>query len=272
MHIRNLQGIQIETIVSCLLESFSDYFVKMPSEVTYWETRFKGAGVDWESSFGMFDNDKLVAFIIHGIDVHQEKLSAFNTGTGVLPEYRSQKAVDQLYDFARSHFKQSRVERCMLEVIQENFRAIRVYERIGFSITRSLKCFQGRIKIEKQKFRLEKIPFEEVPVQHSLDKALYSWENSPATIKRSGAIYQTFLVRDYQDLEAGYFVINPEVGYVPKIEYTQGRAGVVFHALAEISADVRLNNIDESRKDLIANLLHYGLVNTVNQYEMEMSL
>ncbi|GHA45979.1 hypothetical protein GCM10007103_28780 [Salinimicrobium marinum] len=111
MQIRNLEGIPIETVVTSLLEAFSDYFVKMPAEVAYWESRFKGAGVDWKSSFGIFDEKKLVAFIINGIDLHQGKLTAFNTGTGVLPAYRSRKAVDQLYEFAFPYFRESGTEK-----------------------------------------------------------------------------------------------------------------------------------------------------------------
>jgi ribosomal protein S18 acetylase RimI-like enzyme len=272
MQIRNLEGIPIETIVESLLEAFSDYFVKMPAEVAYWESRFKGAGVDWKSSFGIFDGRKLVAFIIHGIDLYHSKLTAFNTGTGVLPAYRSRKAVDQLYEFAIPHFRRTGVEKCILEVIRKNFRAIRVYERIGFRIIRKLKCFEGSINTGNEKFRLEKVAFEEVNENSNVDNKYYSWDNFSATIERADGIYQTFLVRDHQDREAGYFVINPNIGYVAQLEMIHGPVGVVFKGLSQVSKEVRLNNIDEARTDLIDMLLKKGLVNTVNQYEMEMLL
>ncbi|WP_189605489.1 hypothetical protein [Salinimicrobium marinum] len=160
----------------------------------------------------------------------------------------------------------------MLEVIQENLRAIRVYERIGFKISRKLKSFQGKIVPGNEKFRLEKVPFEEVIEKSSLYDEFYSWDNSGATIKRSEEIYQTFLVRNHEGRAAGYFVINPDIGYVAQLELINGPAGVVFNGLAKISPEVRLNNIYEGRTDLIDVLLKNGLVNTVNQYEMEMAV
>jgi ribosomal protein S18 acetylase RimI-like enzyme len=107
--------------------AFDGYFVKMPDSLDYWATRFKQARVNYHYSFGVFDASRLVAFIIQGMDIHDGQLTAFNTGTGVLPAYRGQKLVDRLYDHAIPRLKERGIQKCQLEVIQENERAIRVY-------------------------------------------------------------------------------------------------------------------------------------------------
>jgi len=85
IEIRDLANTKLSTIVDCLLIAFDGYFVKMPSDVHYWANRYKGARVDFSLSFGAFEGDKLVAFIINGIDDDKGMRTAFNTGTGVIP-------------------------------------------------------------------------------------------------------------------------------------------------------------------------------------------
>ncbi len=83
MLIRHLNQFELDKIVECLILAFDGYFVKMPSELDYWKEKFYLARVDYSLSFGAFDGDKLVAFIMNGIDYHNEVLSAFNTGTSI---------------------------------------------------------------------------------------------------------------------------------------------------------------------------------------------
>ena len=147
-NIQHLKNTDLPIIVDCLVKAFANYFVPMPDSVDYWRNRFKGARVNFELSYGVFDDQQLVAFIINGVDGEKEALTAFNTGTGVLPAYRGQQLVDKMYEKAIPIFKENDITSCALEVIQANDRAIRVYERIGFTKQRSLQCFKGAIKLE----------------------------------------------------------------------------------------------------------------------------
>ena len=88
MKIVTLSEINIHEIVDCLIESFQNYFVPMPADISYWENRFNNARVNWDLSAGVVDEDKLVAFIIHAVDSDAGMVTAFNTGTGVIPDYR----------------------------------------------------------------------------------------------------------------------------------------------------------------------------------------
>ena len=83
MIIKTLTDTPGKEIVECLLDAFSDYFVKMPSDVHYWKNQFKGARVRYTSSAGMYENHFLAGFIVHVIDLYKGELTTFNSGNGV---------------------------------------------------------------------------------------------------------------------------------------------------------------------------------------------
>jgi GNAT superfamily N-acetyltransferase len=275
MEIKNLKETPLNIIVDCLLDSFSNYFVPMTADLTYWENRFKAARVNYELSYGMFDNGKLVGFIINGIDYLGDSLTAFNTGTGVISGFRGQNVVDRIYEQAIPELKTKGVTKCTLEVIQKNDIAIHVYERIGFSKSRGLNCFKGTISSTVPAVTAERIAFDEIVPVAALNDRYYSWDNVSNAVKAAGDIYQTYTVSDEKGNNIGYFVINPLNGYLAQFEVLNGKPEdwkILFSGISTISQNIRINNVDEQRKELVNTLLSLGLENHIDQYEMEMSL
>ncbi len=105
MIIKNLKYIPFTNIMDCFHQCFENYFVPFPKENYLWEIRWKNAKVDYSLSYGMFENEKLMGFIINAIDYRNGKLIAFNTGTGILPEYRGKRIVKSIYDYALKDLK-----------------------------------------------------------------------------------------------------------------------------------------------------------------------
>lgn len=64
MTVKNLEKIEFEIIIACFLEAFENYFVKMPTDVTYYKNRWKLAKVNFKLSYEMFLDGKLIGFII----------------------------------------------------------------------------------------------------------------------------------------------------------------------------------------------------------------
>ena len=124
MIVKKLEGIEFDRIADCFLKSFANYYVKVPTDKNYYKNRWEMAKVDYALSYGMFDGEKLIGFIINAIDNRNGKRIAFNTGTGVLPEYRGRGIVKSIYDFAIPDLKNSGITKCLLEVIIENIKAI----------------------------------------------------------------------------------------------------------------------------------------------------
>lgn len=272
MEIKNLARTELSEIVHCLVRAFKGYFVKMPDSVDYWQSRFKGARVDFSLCFGVFDEGKLVAFIINGIDTHNGKLTAFNTGTGVLAPYRGQALVDKMYAFALPKFRTAGIEKCMLEVIEANARAIRVYERIGFRVKRRFLCFKGEIRAETMLASIEKIPLQQFLTLDNAVHRYYSWDNINTAIEQSG-VYEAYSVKQNDGQTIGHFVLNPNNNYIAQLEaYEEENFVLLMAGLQKITSKVKINNVDDQRAIYVQQLLQFGLENHINQYEMEMML
>ncbi len=268
--IKNLTHSSITELVECLLESFKGYFVPMPSDVSFWKARFKHARVDYSLSWGAYDDQKLVAFIIHAVDHQEGQLCAYNTGTGVLPSYRGQGLVDTLYETGMPKLKERGVERCFLEVICENQRAIKVYERIGFERQHRLYCFKGTLAERTDAPTIQKTELSELEARHV--KNHYSWDNQFASIKRAGKIHQCYYIMTANEEAMGYFIINPRSGYISQVESFTGDWAPIFNAIGSYFRNFKINNIHSDRIELIQFLQYSGMENTINQYYMTMDM
>lgn len=273
MHIRNLSETSLEEIIDCLLHAFEGYFVKMPADLIYWQNRFNAARVDWEFSFGMFSEGKLAGFIINGIDFENDQLTAFNTGTGVLPEFRGQKIVDQLYAFAIPLLKKSGVEACSLEVIQKNEIAVAVYKRIGFQVTADYKCFRGKLNLPESNALLTEIAADEIFERENPNHHFYSWDFRNEAINLSRKNYRCY---DFETEKAkGYFILDPENGSLAQFEVApenEENELNLLSAVRKISPEIRINNVDSKRELRLNSLLKSGLENHIDQYQMRMHL
>lgn len=267
MHIQALTPTHLPQIVACLLTAFEGYFVPMPPEVAYWERRFKGAAVDYKLSFGAFEAGQLVGFMMIGVDEFEGKLTAFNTGTGVIPAFRGQQIVDQLYAFAFPVFQAAGIRSAKLEVITENARAIRVYERIGFQIERRLRCLKGQITAPAPPHSLVPISVDHPQLQ--ADPTAYSWDHSQAALRRMGDAYSHQLVRDAHGQLIGYFSVQSS-GYIARFHARPGHTTEVLASLGQHYPAARINNVDAQAQERLAALQAVGFVATIDQYEMGM--
>ncbi len=268
MQIKNLSQTNITQIVACFSEAFSEYAIKMPTDPDFWAPRWEAARVDYSLSFGVFDEEELVAFIIIGIDQHEGKRTAFNTGTGVIKAYRNQQLVDKMYEAATAHFKGKGINKWMLEVLCTNERAIRVYERIGFKITRTLKCFKGTLTISNPAIITKEINFEDRPITKNPNHHFYSWDNRNEAISIA-VDYKTFLVYHKEGNYIGYFTIHPENGYLVQYEANEENLPSLLAGISSVNSTIKVNNVDSKRVLIIEQLLNAGLENTVDQFEME---
>lgn len=270
MEIKNLEHTLLQDIVTALVESFSDYFVQMPNSISYWENRFRIARLDPTLSFGMFDGKNLAGFILIGVDSQEGHLTAFNTGTGVLPAYRGKGIVDKLYEYAIPQFKSRGINHCALEVIDVNNKAIKVYERIGFTKNKFYHCFKGELVSPQENVNLCKVDFNDIPLNKR--SHLKSWDHTDKAIQIAGS-YTCFEVIK-KESPIGYFVIDT-TGYIPQMNIYDSESQhweVLLSGIAIVSPIVKINNVDARNEGLVTALLKRGLDNFINQYEMQMGI
>src|SRR5690349_14081141 len=73
-------------LYECFLDAFSDYQVDMQMSREQFEQRITRDGVRLEISAGAFDNGKMIGFYMNGAGSWQGKQTAYDAGTGVIPE------------------------------------------------------------------------------------------------------------------------------------------------------------------------------------------
>jgi ribosomal protein S18 acetylase RimI-like enzyme len=271
--VKKLEGIEFDRIADCFLKSFENYYVKVPTDKNYYKNRWEMAKVDYALSYGMFDGEKLIGFIINAIDNRNGKRIAFNTGTGVLPGYRGRGIVKSIYDFAIPDLKNSGITKCLLEVIIENIKAIKSYQRVGFDICKKYNCFSGRIILNSnEKIELNKVDYHAFDWKKMPNQDLYSWDFNPEVLKTGDYQYYQ-LMKD--NLAESYFIVNPKNEYLAQFEILKENEGCwnrLFRGIKEVSSSIKIINVDTRLKQKIDFIHSIGLSNTVNQYEMELNI
>jgi ribosomal protein S18 acetylase RimI-like enzyme len=272
MEINSLEKIDFSELMECFLKAFDNYFVKMPVEHEFYKKRWEMANVRLDLSYGMFDNGKLVGFIINAIDRRNGDLIAFNTGTGVLLNYRGKRIVYKIYKYAIPKLLKEGITKCKLEVIKDNNIALKLYQNIGFEITKSYKCYSGAILLKKEvpSFEIEKVN-EHYFDWNKMCQENYSWDNHINTIKKG--VYNYYAIIVLGKLSA-YFIINPDNGYLAQFNVfnNSNNWNVLFEAIKQVSKTIKINNVDEKLENKIKCINTIGLNNTIDQYEMEWSI
>ena len=272
LEIRTLDKLSFDQLITAFLKAFEGYFVKMPEDPEYYRERWQAAGLKFELSFGAFYRDQLVGFILHGVDRRDGQLIAFNTGTGVIPEFRGRHIVSKIYAHALPILRSAEIAKSKLEVIQQNHRAINVYRRVGFDTTRDYKCFQGKLTVVPSTASLHQIEIDDLNWEEIPNQWLQSWDHQRASlIKGPYQYYQASI----DGATLGYIALNAAVNHVALCEITTNNPGDWEHLLAAlktITSLARITNVDSSLTEKIDALKKAGLNNTIDQYEMELTL
>jgi len=273
MTVKKLAETSFDEIVDCFLLAFENYFVTMPTDKHYYRERWKASKVDFNYSYGMFIEEKLAGFIIHSIDKRYGVLTAYNSGTGVIPEFRGNGIVKSIYAYALSDLAQNNIEKSTLEVITNNEKAIRAYQRIGFKNHKTYHCFSGTLKIEpSESFTIKEVSLESINWNILPNQQFYSWDNQKESIIASN--YSFYQVINHNEPES-FFIIKPESGYVAQFDILsqdKNSWNRLFRAIQSISPTIKINNVDQRLTEKIEQLKAVGLDNLINQYEMELKI
>lgn len=272
MKVKHLGHTDFNIIIECFLTAFEGYFVKMPTDYNYYKKRWKAAKVNFELSYGMFDDDKLVGFIIHAIDERKGDLIAFNTGTGVIPKYRGKQIVKSIYKHAISDLAKNGITKSVLEVIIENKKAIKAYKGVGFEICKTYKCYGGELSANLIHEQIEEVPFHIISWEEMPNQDKYSWDFNYKSLKGGNSKYYNVIKNGSVE---SFFAINKENGTINQLEVFNTEKGNwerLFSAIQSISKQVRVINVDNSLDVKLEAIENSGLKNTVNQYEMELGI
>ncbi|KAA9345549.1 GNAT family N-acetyltransferase [Adhaeribacter soli] len=280
MEIKNLAQTPLHEIVACFNRAFSDYFVPIAATEEAMEKRWRAGRVDYSLSFGAFDQGKLVAFIITGVDRLNGLKTAYNAGTGVIPEYRGQRLVEKLYEVALPAFKVAGIKQSTLEVITQNEKAIKAYQKVGFQIVRTLHCFKGNLLTDPENFpvngyaitRTSEIDFN---LLAPLQPYEFSWDNRNEGVSMILPDLECWLLHQRGILK-GYVLLNPATGYLAQLGFSAENipfyGKLLFREIARQIPAVRINNVDSRAQEIYKLLETVGLENNLDQFEMLLKL
>lgn len=210
---QTLEHTSYEQIAECFRAAFSDYYFSADLSAAQLQKRLEMSGVDLAQSYGAFQNGRLVGFLFNTRSVYNGQNAVFDAGTGVVPEHRGKQVFTRLFQFAEQQLARQNVQAYYLEVLQQNRRAIRLYQRLGFSTRREYVVFKGDgqaaqtlpFPVQEQEFSQFEVPAANC---RCVDPC---FEHTTPVLKRAPQLYCVWY-RQAQDGIAAFCVFEPESG------------------------------------------------------------
>lgn len=269
--IKSLTNTSLSTIVECLSVAFADYSVSMPSSTEYWNDRWEAAGVDYNLSYGYFDNDRLVGFVIHAIGMKHDKLNFFNLGTGVIPEFRGQKIVKQIYDICYHELLKRGCDEGRLEVIQSNQKAIKAYQSVGFNLNLELISYYGKFIEPSGVYNIKNTEFQNLEKYTRFKHHHLAWEHRDSIILHDTSQFNFYELFKNQEC-VGFAIVkkaNSDVAqFGVKNNNLENYGLELFGALYNIDNNIKMINVDSRNKSLIQFFEKNNFKVLIKQFEM----
>ncbi|AQR94508.1 GNAT family N-acetyltransferase [Clostridium saccharoperbutylacetonicum] len=279
-----VENIAIEKIHSTFIDAFSDYQVKMDLPLLKLQQMLKRRGYVAAASIGAFNDDAfLVGFLLNAIRPWNGKLSAYDTGTGVINSYRNNGITSNMFLSAKELIKEMGVEQYVLEVIQSNTPAVSLYKKQGFEILRDFECFildKNRFKA-MPKYKVQNIKIITESIWLELIKFwdfMPSWQNSIDSINAAADTFKYSIV-SIEGTIVGYGIIDIITGDIPQIAVDKNHRGngigksIFTDLLKSTEADsIKVLNVDSKSTAMKNFLLKLGFDQNVKQYEMSLKL
>ena len=284
MEIRSLENIGFNALFEAFSKAFADYEVHFEkSELHSMLTR---RGYVPELSFGAFDNGKIVSFTLNGIGMYNGISTAYDTGTGTIKEYRGCGIAGEIFKYSLPYLKEAGIRQYLLEVLQNNHKAIAVYRKMQFVTTRKFDCFRQSISelvnLHAVKtsipLRIESIDINVIRDTRSFFDFYPSWQNSIESIKRGISGLTCIGAFNLEEL-VGFCVFDRNSGDLAQIAVKQShrRQGVASQLLSEViqqmSTDIiKVINVPSDNPTLPLFLKSKNIPLMNSQFEMVMDL
>lgn len=283
--IKTLENTNFQIIHEAAINAFSDYVEQF--EVTLEELKYmlERRGCNLSLSFGAFDGDKLVGFTLNGVGEWNGQRTAYDTGTGVIKEYRKQGIATRIFNESLPVLRENKITQYLLEVIKTNTGAFDLYKKAGFKVTREFDYFsmdKDKIEIKREinqpEFQIKKVDKPNWEIYKTLWEFNPSWQNSIDSINRKIEHFDVQEVIVENEL-AGYGIIERHTGDIPSLAISPNRrrnkiGKILFNKLLEHtdSNEIRITNSAKEYKPFKSFVENLGLPAGYGQYEMILKL
>jgi ribosomal protein S18 acetylase RimI-like enzyme len=254
--IRTLTPHDFPAVHDTFVEAFSDYVVPMAPAREQLGEMFQRRGAVMDASVAAFEDDRIVAFTINCIDGTR----GYDTGTGVVPSHRRRGLARELMLRSFDVLRERGCSEYVLEVLEQNEKAVALYRDCGFVETRRLQCWTFDRDIDTMA--------DGGSIHEEWWSVAPSWQNATGSIQRAS---DRFVAVGNDD---AYAIVFPSNGDLPQLAVRpEARRAKLGTRLLEAAAHragkaLRILNVDD-RDDGIARFLDAaGARRTVRQIEL----
>jgi ribosomal protein S18 acetylase RimI-like enzyme len=281
-----LENTSVQTLYLAYLQAFEGFPSTKNVSIESFQNMLQIRGYIPEISMGTFEKSShnLVGFILNGFRTWNGKNTVYDIVSGTLPSYRRQGIADTMFKNLRSYFKQINAEQYLTEVKKENTTAIELYNKQGFEIRRGLSSFRLNKENHHNPVYTCKIEYYTEVKQNEWERFETFWEFQPSWQNSISSLHagKGFMIYALVLLEnniIGYGVIDKNTGDIPQLAVHKdhrrnGIAESIVSALFEKAAMNQLSiyNVDDAYDGMRLFLLKLGFINTINQYEIVLTL
>ncbi len=279
MEIRSLSDISPDRLYRSFSEAFAGYEMQLDQQGLM--GMLQRRGFDPALSFGAFDRGRLVAFTFNGTGMFGNMRTAYDTGTGTVKEYRGRGLATRIFNYSLPFLKEAGIRQYLLEVLQHNQGAVRLYRKLGFTVTREFHYYiheKGALKFPERvmdpAYSIEDAGVRDLTNDVDFADFRPSWQNSHDSIRRSLEAFQGRIVASHGRTVA-YCISEPATGDITSLAVSpeHRRRGLATCLLASFirefpSETVKVINIPTTEKGVTAFLSSFGMEPSGKQFEM----
>lgn len=277
---RTLNKSEFNCVFLAMDKAFSDYIVKIDMDEEAYRRKLEFDGVSFEHSVGAFDDDRLIGATMNAVGYWNGKRTMYDSGTGVIPEYRNKGVGRGMFDFILPRFKENGFKQYLLEAITDNAPALKLYTSLGFRIIRKVHIFRRTKKLPVASLNDDTEIIELKNPNWDRLKTFWSvtptWQNSVEWILRAkNSEFKTVVLGVFvKKILVGYGVVSEISGKISQLaidrEFRNRRLGK--RLLGELQKYTErplvMTNIDSEATNIIGLLQSNGFTKAISQYEM----
>lgn len=277
--IKSLERVSNKVLFEAFQRAFKDYEMQLSQDELL--TMLHRRGFDPHLSFGAFEGEKLLSFTFNGTGRFNDQLTAYDTGTGTIKEYRGKGLASRIFEYSIPHLKSAGISQYLLEVLQHNTKAVLLYRKLGFEVIREFNYFTQttsqlrRPSIEKDSaYKILPAKLSEKARMRTFWDQAPSWQNSFDAVERAPGDF--LILGAYKDSKLlGYCIFEPVSGDITQIAVEKGyrRKGIASLLLLEtiksnMHASVKAINYPTEQIHFSSLMDSFGISKKGQQFEM----
>jgi len=219
--IKSLENLSFNELYDAFGKAFKDYEIQISKEAL--KGMLKRRGFVPELSFGAFIDDKLVSFTFNGIGDWNGVKTAYDTGTGTIEEFCGQGLATKVFNYSIPSLKNAGIQQYLLEVLQHNDKAVSIYKKIGFEVSREFNYFSqsnDQVKVKSKEldtsYNIKEMDLSDKELMMIFWDFVPSWQNSFDSIQRTVEDFKILGAYVNQEL-VGYSIFEPNSGDITQL-------------------------------------------------------